>query len=83
MSRFLIIVRWYRWQKDQQKFYQEIYTCLGNLCLKGGPVVKRQALKDTPKAFRSHQPKDGRKRLTLQVIVRHLGYVALHLLQTS
>ena len=71
----------YRWYKDQLNFFQEIYTYMGNL-LSVTPLVERLALKDTRKAFRSHRPKDGRKRSTLQVIVSRLGYVALHLLQT-
>ena len=56
-------------------------TCLGNL-LSVTPLVEGPALKDIRKVFHSHRQKVGRKRLTLQVIVSRLGYMALHLLQT-
>ena len=36
----------YRCYKDQQKFYQEIYGCLGNLIFMVTSLVKRPPLKD-------------------------------------
>ena len=54
-SRFLKIVRDLfntdgTLYKDQQQFYQEIYTYLGNL-LSVMPLIERPALKDKRKAF--------------------------------